>query len=119
MPVLTGAAAYGVAEAFGWQWGLDHKLTRAPQFYAVIVVATLVGMAINFLGINPITALVLSAVINGLIAAPLLILVMLVSNNRAAMGERTNGRLLNVLGWVTTIVMGVAAVGLIVTTVFG
>jgi len=119
VPVLTGAAAYGVAEAFGWRWGLDHKLTRAPQFYAVIVAATLVGMAINFLGINPITALVLSAVINGLIAAPLLVLVMLVSNNRAAMGERTNGRLLNVLGWVTTIVMGVAAVGLIVTTVFG
>ncbi|HUY99155.1 MAG TPA: divalent metal cation transporter [Thermomicrobiaceae bacterium] len=119
VPVLTGSAAYGVAEAFGWRSGLDRTLTRAPQFYLVIIAATLVVMAINFLGINPITALVLSAVLNGLIAAPLLVLVMLVSNDRAAMGERTNRRLLNGLGWVTTIVMGVAAVGLIVTTIFG
>ena len=119
VPVLTGSAAYGVAEAFGWRSGLDRTLTRAPLFYLVIIAATLVVMAINFLGINPITALVLSAVLNGLIAAPLLVLVMLVSNDRAAMGERTNRRLLNGLGWVTTIVMGVAAVGLIVTTIFG
>ena len=119
VPVLTGSAAYGVAEAFGWRSGLDEKPTRAPQFYVVIVAATLVGMAINFVGINPITALVLSAVLNGLVAAPLLVLVMLVSNDRRAMGQRTNGRLLNVIGWVTTIVMGLAAIGLIVTTIFG
>jgi NRAMP (natural resistance-associated macrophage protein)-like metal ion transporter len=119
VPVLTGSAAYGVSEAFGWRSGLDHKITRAPQFYLVIVAATLVGMAINFLGINPITALVLSAVLNGIIAVPLIFLVMLVCNDRAAMGERTNGRLLNVIGWVTTTVMGVAAVGLILTTIFG
>jgi len=119
VPVLTGSAAYGVTEAFGWRSGLDHKITRAPQFYLVIIAATLIGMAINFLGINPITALVLCAVLNGLVAAPLLVLVMLVSNSRAAMGERTNGRLLNVVGWVTTIVMGVAAIGLIVTSIFG
>jgi Mn2+/Fe2+ NRAMP family transporter len=119
VPVLTGSAAYGVAEAFGWRSGLDRKLSRAPQFYVVIIAATLVGMTINFLGINPITALVLSAVLNGLIAAPLLVLVMLVSNDQAAMGERTNGRLLNVVGWVTTGVMAVAAIGLIVTTIFG
>ena len=119
VPVLTGSAAYGVAEAFGWRSGLDRKLTRAPQFYAVIIAATMVGMAVNFLGINPITALVLSAVLNGLIAAPLLVLVMLVSNDRAAMGEWTNGRLLNAIGWLTTAVMGAAAIGLIVTTIVG
>ena len=119
VPVLTGAAAYGMSEAFGWRSGLEHKLARAPQFYVVIIAATLVGMVIAILEINPIAALVLSAVINGLVAAPLLVLVMLVSNNRAAMGERTNGRLLNVVGWVTTIVMGVAAIGLIVTSIFG
>ena len=119
VPVLTGSAAYGVSEAFGWRSGLDRKLTRAPQFYAVIIAATLVGMAINFLGIPPITALVLSAVLNGIVAAPLIILIMLVSNDRAAMGERTNGRLLNVIGWATAIVMSVAAVGLIVTTILG
>jgi NRAMP (natural resistance-associated macrophage protein)-like metal ion transporter len=119
IPVLTGSAAYGVTEAFGWRSGLDRTLTRAPQFYAVIVAATLVGMAINFLGINPITALVLSAVLNGLVAAPLLVLVMLVSNDPKALGERTNGRLLNVVGWATTAVLGVAAVALVVTTVLG
>ena len=119
VPVLTGSAAYGVSEAFGWRSGLDHKITRAPQFYLVIVAATVVGMAIDFLGINPITALVLSAVLNGIIAVPLVFLVMIVCNDRAAMGERTNGRLLNVVGWMTTIVMGLAAMGLIVTTILG
>jgi NRAMP (natural resistance-associated macrophage protein)-like metal ion transporter len=119
VPILTGAAAYGVSEAFGWRSGLDHKITRAPQFYLVIVAATLVGMALNFLGVPPITALVLSAVLNGIIAVPLVFLVMIVCNDRAAMGERTNGRLLNVIGWTTTIVMGLAAVGLILATIFG
>ena len=119
VPVLTGSAAYGVTEAFGWRSGLDRTLLHAPQFYAVIVAATLVGMAINFLGINPITALVLSAVINGIVAAPLIVLVMLVSNDRAAMGNRTNGRLLNVVGWTTAGVMGLAAIGLVIVTVVG
>lgn len=119
VPVLTGAAAYGVSEAFGWPFGLDRKPTHAPQFYAVIVVATLVGMLINFLGINPITALVVTAVINGLLAAPLLVLVMLVANDARIMGERTNGRWLNVIGWATTALMGLAAIALVVTTVLG
>jgi NRAMP (natural resistance-associated macrophage protein)-like metal ion transporter len=119
VPVLTGSAAYGVAEAFAWRSGLDQKPTRAPQFYGVIIAATAVGMGINFLGINPITALVLSAVLNGIIAAPLLVLVMLISNNRKAMGARTNGRVLNVLGWITTVVMGIAAITLVVLTLAG
>ena len=119
VPVLTGSAAYGVSEAFGWRSGLNAKPSRAPQFYAVIVAATFVGMAINFLGINSITALVLSAVLNGLVAAPLIILVMLVSNDRKVMGERVNGRLLGAVGWATALVMGVASIALIVTTVFG
>ncbi len=119
VPILTGSAAYGVSEAFGWRSGLDRKPAAAWQFYLVIVAATLVGMALNFLGVPPITALVLSAVLNGIIAVPLVFLVMIVCNDRAAMGERTNGRLLNIIGWTTTIVMGVAAIGLIVTTIFG
>ena len=95
---------------------LVPPLRGRPASQGAPTAATVVGVAINFLGINPITALVLSAILNGLIAAPLLVLVMLVSNDRAAMGERTNGRLLNVVGWVTTIVMGVAAIALIVTS---
>jgi NRAMP (natural resistance-associated macrophage protein)-like metal ion transporter len=119
VPILTGSAAYGVSEAFGWRSGLSRSPKKAPGFYAVIVAATLVGMAINFLGINPITALVLSAVLNGIVAAPLIVLVLLVSNSRSAMGVRTNGRLLNVVGWVTAGVMGLAAIGLIVVTIIG
>ncbi|MHB8958088.1 MAG: NRAMP family divalent metal transporter [Candidatus Limnocylindrales bacterium] len=119
VPVLTTSAAYGVSEAAGWKFGLDRKVSKAPQFYAVVVAATVVGMAIDFLGINPITALVITAVINGLLAVPLLVLVMLVSNNREVMGERTNTRRLNVLGWGTTAVMAIAAIALIVTTIMG
>jgi Mn2+/Fe2+ NRAMP family transporter len=107
-----------VAESLGLRSGLSRKPRDAPQFYLIIIAATLVGMAINFLGINAITALVLSAVLNGLVAPPLLVLVMLVSNDKAVMGRRTNGRLLNGVGWVTTITMSVAAVGLILTTIF-
>jgi len=117
VPVLTASAAYGVAGALDWKSGLTRDLAHAPLFYGVIVAATVVGIGINFLGINPITALVFSAIINGLLAAPILVLVMLLANNRKIMGERTNGRWLNVVGWATTIVMGVAAIALIVTTI--
>ncbi|MGO9206888.1 MAG: NRAMP family divalent metal transporter, partial [Candidatus Limnocylindrales bacterium] len=119
VPVLTASAAYGVAGALDWKQGLTRTVGRAPLFYLVIVAATLVGMGINFLGINPITALVLSAVLNGLLAPPLLLLVMLVSNDRMVMGERTNGRLLNVVGWATTLIMAVAALALVVTSIVG
>jgi NRAMP (natural resistance-associated macrophage protein)-like metal ion transporter len=119
VPVLTTSAAYGVSEAAGWKFGLDRKVSMAPQFYAVVVAATVVGMAIDFLGINPITALVITAVINGLLAVPLLVLVMLVSNNPKVMGERTNTRRLNLLGWGTTAVMALAAIALVVTTIMG
>jgi Mn2+/Fe2+ NRAMP family transporter len=119
VPVLTASAAYGVAGALDWKQGLTRNIGRAPLFYLVIATATLVGMGINFLGINPITALVLSAVLNGLLAPPLLVLVMLVSNDRAVMGERTNGRLLNIVGWATTLTMGAAAVALIITAFVG
>ncbi len=119
VPILTTSAASGVSEAAGWKFGLDRKVSRAPQFYAIVIAATVVGMVINFLGINPITALVITAVINGLLAAPLLVLVMLVSNNPKVMGERANSRRLNVLGWGTTAVMAIAAIALVVITIAG
>jgi NRAMP (natural resistance-associated macrophage protein)-like metal ion transporter len=117
IPILTGSAAYGVSELFGWKLGLNERPDRAPQFYGVIVLATVIGVGINFLGINPIDALVVSAVVNGLLAAPILVLVMLISNNRAVMGDRTNGRLLNFVGWLTAGAMGVAAIALILSSV--
>ncbi len=119
VPVLTASAAYGLSEAAGWHAGLDLTLGRAPQFYGVIAAATLVGMAINFLGVNPIDALVMSAVVNGLLAGPLLVLVMVVSNDRAVMGTRTNSRTVNLLGGFTAAAMCLAAVALIATTIAG
>ncbi|MBV9894336.1 MAG: Nramp family divalent metal transporter [Chloroflexi bacterium] len=115
VPILSGSAAYAMAEAFGWHYGLDHQPGRAKEFYGVIVAATVIGLGINFLGINPIDALFWTAVINGFVAPPLLVLIMLVSNNRDIMGERTNGLWLNVMGWAATIVMAAAAIGLVVT----
>ena len=115
VPILSGSAAYGVAEAFGWRHGLDARPGRAKEFYGVIAVATLVGMLINFSGINTIDALVWTAVINGFVAPPLMVLIMLISNNRSIMGERTNGLSINILGWVATAVMFAAAIALMMT----
>jgi len=114
-PKVSGSAAYAVAETFGWKYGLDTKPRQAKQFYAVIAVSTTVGMLINFTGINPIRALFWTAVINGLLAPPLLVLIMFVSNNRKVMGIHTNGKLTNVLGWAAAAIMVAAAAGMILT----
>jgi Mn2+/Fe2+ NRAMP family transporter len=115
VPILTGSAAYGVAEALGWKHGLDEKPRRAKAFYAIISASTLIGMLLDFLGINPISALFWTAVINGFLAPPLLILIMLIANNRKVMGERVNSRSVNIMGWLTTAVMFVAAIALVFT----
>ena len=115
IPVLAGSAAYGVAEAFGWREGLGKTANNARGFYGVIAAATLVGMLLNFVGINPISALVYTAIINGIVAVPLLVLILLVANNRDIMGQYTNGRLANAIGMLTTAFMGIAAV---ITIVF-
>jgi Mn2+/Fe2+ NRAMP family transporter len=115
VPILSGSAAYGVAEAFGWQHGLNHRPGHAREFYGVIAVATLVGMLINFAGINPIDALVWTAVINGFVAPPLMVVIMFISNNRSVMGDRTNSLPVNVLGWAATALMFAAAIALVLT----
>jgi NRAMP (natural resistance-associated macrophage protein)-like metal ion transporter len=114
VPVLTASAAYAISEAFGWRYGLDQPPHRAKQFYAIIVASTIIGIAINFVGINPIAALFWSAVINGFLAPPLLVLIMLIANNHGVMGDRVNNRWTNILGWLTTAVMFAAAIGLFV-----
>jgi len=115
VPVLTGASAYAVAETFGWRSGLDEKPRHAKKFYAVIAVSTLIGVLIDFVGINPISALFWTAVINGLIAPPLLVVVMFVSNNKKAVGHRTNGLFTNIVGWMAVTVMFAAAIGMLLT----
>ena len=116
VPILSGSAAYAIAEAFGWEYGLDAHWSRAKPFYAVIVLATLAGVAMNFIGINPIDALFYSAVLNGIVAPPLLVMVMLAARNQKVMAKQTIGPLLTVLGWAATAGMFLALVGLAYTT---
>jgi len=115
VPVLTCSASYAVSEALGWRYGLDQKPTRAKRFYALIIISTVVGVLIDFIGINPIDALFWTAVVNGVLAPPLLVMLMLIANNANIMGDRKNGWGLNLLGWGTTLVMFGAAVGLALT----
>ena len=115
VPVLTGSAAFAVAEMFGWRAGLDEKPRRAKRFYAMIAISTLIGVAIDLLGINPIRALFWTAVVNGLVAPPLLIVVMLVANDERVMGERTNGLFTNIIGGLASFIMFAAAIGMFVT----
>jgi NRAMP (natural resistance-associated macrophage protein)-like metal ion transporter len=115
VPILTTSGAYAICEAFGWKWGLDKKLRGAKHFYLVIGASTIVGLLINYLGVNPVKALFWTAVINGFLAPPLLVLIMLIANNEAVMGQRVNSLGINVLGWATTAAMFAAAIGLVLT----
>jgi NRAMP (natural resistance-associated macrophage protein)-like metal ion transporter len=115
VPVLTASAAYAVAETFEWECRLDDKPREAKHFYAVIGLSTLVGMLINFVGINPMSALFWTAVINGLVSPPLLVVIMLVSNNKKVMGDKVNGTLTNLIGCLAAVVMFVAAIGMLLT----
>jgi Mn2+/Fe2+ NRAMP family transporter len=115
VPILAGSAAYGVAEALGWREGLYRPLRQARGFYGVIAAATLVGLLLNVFGVNPIQALIYTAVFNGIAAVPLLVLILLVANHKGIMGEHTNGRLSNVVGILTTLAMGGAAVATVIS----
>ena len=115
VPVLTGSSAYAVAETFGWNCSLDAKPKDARHFYFIIALSTLVGILIDFLGINPIKALFWTAVINGLISPPLLVIIMLVSNNPKVMGKRVNNRATNLVGWTAAAIMFAAAIGMFLT----
>ena len=109
VPVLAGSASYAITETLGWREGLYRKLKRAVGFYVVITVATLVGLSINFLGIDPIKALVFTAVFNGIAAVPLLFMIAKVGNNKKIMGEYTNGFLSNLGIRAAFVLMAVAA----------
>ena len=105
VPVLAGSAAFAVGESFGWKIGLARKPRRAVKFYAVIALATAVGALLNFTPINPIKALYWSAVINGVVAVPVMVMMMLMARNRKVMGDFTISRGLTGFGWLATLVM--------------
>lgn len=92
VPVLAGSAAYAISEAIGWREGLHYRVKRAGGFYGVIVVATIAGLGLNFMGVNPINALVFAAVFNGVAAVPLILLILRIGRNQDIMGEHVSGR---------------------------
>ncbi len=115
LPVLAGSAAYAVGEALGWHVGLARKAHRAKAFYGVIATATLGGAILNFTPVDPIKALFWSAVINGVVAAPVMVMMMRLAGNQAVMGRFRLPRGLKAMGWLATAVMALAAIGMLAT----
>jgi Mn2+/Fe2+ NRAMP family transporter len=116
VPVLAGSASYAFSEAFRWKEGLYRKFSQAHGFYGIITLATLLGLLINYLPVSPFTLLYYTAILNGLCAPPLMILILLIANNEKIMGKRVNSRFSNVAGIVITTLMSLAAIGLLLTT---
>ena len=116
VPVLAGASAYAVSETFGWRSGLDEQWRRAKPFYGVLALATLVGLVIPFTGVKPIDALFFTSILNGIAAPFLLVVIMLAARNRKVMGGQTIGPVLTALGWIVTVAMFAALIGLALTS---
>jgi Mn2+/Fe2+ NRAMP family transporter len=113
VPVLAGSAAYAVAEAMGWREGLEHKARDARGFYSVIAVSVVAGLIIQYTPVSPMKALFWSAVINGVVAVPLMVVIILLVSRRSVMGALIPGRPVRILGWIATAVMGAAAVRMV------
>lgn len=117
IPVLAGSAAYALAEAFGWKEGLSKKFRNAREFYAVIILSMLIGLLLNFIGIDPFKALVFTAVFNGITAVPLLFVIAKINGSRNILGDRRGGPVSQAFVWLTFVVMGLSAVALLYTLV--
>ena len=117
IPVLAGSAAYAVGEAFKWPIGLDRKPKKARAFYATIVIATLCGIAITLSPLDPIKALFWSAVINGVVAVPVMAMMMFISSNKRIMGKFVVTGILRAVGWLATGIMAAASIGMVATSI--
>lgn len=115
VPVLAGSASYALSEAFSWHEGLYRKFREAHGFYGIITVATLIGLLINFVGIDPIKALIVTAVLNGVVAVPLIAIIAIVSSSRKIMGDHRSGWLSRTFLWLTFVLMLTAAIGMFAT----
>jgi len=116
VPVLAGSCAYAIAEAASWKGdSLSKKPRRAQQFYGVIAAAMIVGLALDFAGLNAVKMLFWSAIVNGVLAPPLVVLVVLLTSDKKVMGTRTNSRRAKVLGWICAALMAAAAIAMFVT----
>ncbi|MFA6306758.1 MAG: divalent metal cation transporter [Patescibacteria group bacterium] len=115
IPVLSASASYAVSEAFNWNEGLNLKFKKAHGFYGVITAATVIGLMINYIGINPIKALIFTAVINGVVSVPLLFLINKIASDGKIMGEHKSGRLSRFFLWLTFIIMLFSSLAMFVT----
>jgi NRAMP (natural resistance-associated macrophage protein)-like metal ion transporter len=115
IPVMAGSSAYALSDTFGWKQGLNRKFRQAKAFYLVIAASTIIGLWINFSSIDPIKALVYTAVINGVVAVPILIAIMRIANDKKILKDRINGGISNIIGWTTVLVMGVSVVVMFAT----
>jgi NRAMP (natural resistance-associated macrophage protein)-like metal ion transporter len=115
VPVLAGAAAYAVAEAGNWRGTLEDKPRLAKKFYAIVALAMVLGLALDYAGFNAVKMLFWSAVLNGVLAPPLIVLVVLLTSSKKIMGKRVNPPLLKWLGWATAVIMAVAAIAMFAT----
>ena len=114
VPVLAGSGAYALSEVLNWNTGLERKVSDAQGFYSIIVVSVFLGLAIQYTPISPMKALFWSAVINGIIAVPLMVVVILLVSKKSVMGKFTASRPIVILGWVAVAVMGFAAIGMLI-----
>jgi NRAMP (natural resistance-associated macrophage protein)-like metal ion transporter len=115
VPVLAGSAAFALGEEFGWKVGLDMTPKRARAFYGIIALATAIGVALNLLGVNVITFLIASAIINGVVELPVIVMMMLVARQRSIMGDFAISLPWEILGWLTLAVMTAAAIAMALT----
>ena len=113
IPVLSGSLSYIITETFGWEQGLDKKFHEAKAFYAVIAVSLVLGLSLNYIGISPIKALIYTAILYGLTAPVLIAIILHICNNKKVMGQFTNSRKSNILGFSALIIMTIAAVALL------
>ena len=107
---MAGSSAYALSDTFRWKQGLNKTFKQAKAFYLVIAASTIIGLWINFSSIDPIKALVYTAVINGVVAIPILIAIMRIANDKRILKDRINGQLSNIIGWATVMIMGVSVV---------
>lgn len=115
IPVLAGSSSYAIAESLKWREGLGKKLKNAYAFYGIIIISMVIGLCINFIGLNPIKVLIYSAVANGIVAPLVLLPIVLISSNKRIMGEWVNKPLTKIVGWIVVAIMSVAGIAAIIS----
>ncbi|MBF8280618.1 MAG: putative NRAMP family Mn2+/Fe2+ transporter [Candidatus Magasanikbacteria bacterium] len=113
VPILAGSSSYALSEALGWKTGLYRPFKEAHGFYGIITISTIIGLLINFIGVSPIKALVYAAVVNGFIAVPLIIMMLVIGNNKKIMGRAKNSLISNIFLWLTVLIMAASVIALL------